>query len=142
MSRYNLGSELREIEYLINLFNEYSNLANSYTKKLKEILNGQKIESTEIEKSSFEFKFWGLNFVVQCEIEFNNNLHTFKQGEFNTYLKTKDDELNLVISYSFDKIGNIGNGYLINDFAEEYYIDFVNKLKALTKEEKIKFQLS
>ena len=142
MSRYNLGSDLNEIEYLINLFNEYSNHANSFTKRLKEILEANKIETTEIEKNSFNFKFWGLNFIIQPEIEFDSDAHTFKDGEFNTYLKTKDDQLIQVISYKFDRIGNIGSGYLLKDFAKIYYIEFVSKLIALTKQEKIKFQLS
>lgn len=140
MRRFNFNGEIRGIEYLNNLIGRFKKQADIFIEKLKTIFEKHKLNVSEIENNSFEFSFWGLRFITKTEISFDKESQTFKVGELNTYLII-DDNLDLIITYNFDYIGNIGNGYLQDEFADFYYVDFINSLIKHSTENRIKFQL-
>ena len=140
MRKNDVKFEINEVDYLKKLFEDYKNQANLYINKLKAYFEKNELQVCDIKDNSFEFTFWGLNFISKAEISFDLELKTFKKGELSTFFK-KDDILDLIISYDFDSIGNIGNGCLLDDFACFYYVEFVDCLKTFSNEKKIKFQL-
>ena len=140
MSRIDVKHQIAEVEYLKDLFVKFEKKSNSFIKKLKEVFDENELHVSEIVDNSFEFTFWGLNFISKSEISFDLAFKTFKNGELTTFLKT-EETLDLILTYNFDYIGNIGNGCIIDDFADYYYIQFVNNLISFTNEKKIKFQL-
>lgn len=140
MRKYDVKYAISEVDYLKKLFEKYKNQANIYINKLKADFEENELQVCDIKDNSFEFTFWGLSFISKAEISFDLELKTFKKGELSTFLKN-DDILDLIISYDFDSIGNIGNGCLLDDFACFYYIEFVDSLTTFSNEKKIKFQL-
>jgi len=140
MRRFNFNGEISGIEYLNDLIGRFKTQADNYIEKLKIAFIKYKLNVSEINNNSFEFSFWGLSFITKTEILFDKESNTFKTGELNTYLVI-DETLELIITYNFDYIGNIGNGCLQDDFADFYYVDFVNSLIKYTSENEIKFQL-
>lgn len=141
MSRLRFNQNLEDISYLNEIFEKFKRQASTFIRKVKEVLDENDLSTSEIEKNSLEFSFWGLDFIIKPEIEYDIKSLNFIQGQLNTYLKD-DDKLNLILTYNFDKIGNIGRNNVVNDFAAFYYIDFVENLKRISSEKKIKFQLS
>lgn len=92
------------------------------------------------DENQIQFTFWGLEFIIKSELSFNQSSGGFFKGELNTYLKKKKDPM-LILSYTFDHIGNIENYHLLNEFADFYYNDFVLKLIECSENEGFKFQL-
>lgn len=140
MRKFCFYEEINGIKHLNDLFSRYKNQANIFIEKLKPSFEKNKINISDINKNSFEFSFWGLDFIAKTEISFDEESNTFKKGELNTYL-IMNESLDLVITYNFDYFGNIGNGCLQDDFADFYYVDFVNSLIKHTAENNIKFKL-
>lgn len=141
MSRYRLDENLQDISYLNEIFEKFKRQASIFIRKVKEVLEENNLSTSEIDNNSLEFSFWGLDFIIKSEIEYEMKSSNFIQGELNTYYKD-DDKLNLILSYNFDKLGNIGRNSVVNDFAIYYYLDFVKNLKNYSSEKKIKFQLN
>ncbi len=141
MSRYRLDENLQDISYLNEIFEKFKRQASIFIRKVKEVLEENNLSTSEIDNNSLEFSFWGLDFIIKSEIEYEMKSSNFIQGELNTYYKD-DDKLNLILSYNFDKLRNIGRNSVVNDFAIYYYLDFVKNLKNYSSEKKIKFQLN
>ena len=97
------------------------------------------ITTTNIVNNSFQIKFWGIEYIIKTEITYKDNKGFFL-GEINTYLKNKTENI-LILSYSFDKIGNIQNDYLVSDFSDYYFLDFFKKIIEYSNSNNIKFQL-
>lgn len=140
MNRRELQTKLEDFPYLTKTLDDFKKLANNFILKFKNVLDNFKLSASEITDNSLEFSFWGLNFVIKAEIEYSPKAYDFVHGELNTYLQ-KDEEMILIMTSNFDKLGNIGRFYVTNDFAEYYFVDFVENLKKITSEKKIKFQL-
>lgn len=140
MNRLELKRKLEDIPYLTKVLNDFKNQSNNFIHNFKKVLDDFKFPTSEITDNSLEFSLWGFNFIIKAEIEYSPEAHDFIQGEINTYLQKDEEEL-LIMTSPFDKLGNIGRMNVINDFAEYYFIDFVENLKKITSEKKIKFQL-
>lgn len=140
MNRLRLQSNLEDITYLTKTLDDFKRQANTFIQKFKRVLDDNKLSTSEIVDNSLEFNFWGLKFIIKAEIKYSQESHNFIQGELNTYL-LNDEEMILIMNSYFDKLGNAGRMSVINDFAEYYFIDFVENLKKITSEREIKFQL-
>jgi len=140
MSRTNLRYEIGEVGYLKEMFVKFEKRANDIINKLKEVFDENELHVSEIIDNSFEFTFWGLNFITKSEISFDSEYKNFTKGELTTFLK-HEETLDPIVTYGFDNIGNIGNGCLLSDFADYYYVQFVKNLISLSNEKNIKFQL-
>lgn len=141
MRRFNFNNEISQTNYLRGLIDKFKKQADLIIPALKEKFEQHGLVISDIKDNTFKFRFWGLDFISKTEISFDKDSKTFKFGELNTYL-IKDKKQLLIFSITFDSIGNIGNGSLLNDFADFYYVDFVNTLIIFADEHEIKFQLS
>jgi hypothetical protein len=141
MRRFNFNNEISQTDYLRELINKFKKQADSIIHVLKEKFEQHGLVISDIKDNSFTFRFWGLDFISKTEISFDKDSKTFKFGELNTYL-IKDKKQLLIFSITFDSIGNIGNGSLLSDFADFYYVDFVNTLLIFANDHEVKFQLS
>jgi hypothetical protein len=140
MNRLRLQSNLEDITYLTKTLDDFKRQANTFIQKFKKVLDDNKLSTSEIVDNSLDFNFWGLKFIIKSEIQYSQESHDFIQGELNTYL-LNDEEMILILTSYFDKLGNVGRISVIKDFAEYYFIDFVENIKKITSEREIKFQL-
>jgi hypothetical protein len=155
MSDYDIREKMTELNYLKVDYKKISIEADKLINTLKTLFDEKEIQSSKIEKNSFEFSYWGFSFMIKSEISFEDDLVTLKKGELNTYLKI-EDKLHLIISYGFNKDGKIEEDHnsIDNDpneniveiltqktFAYPYFFKFVSNFKAYSKKENLKFQL-
>ena len=140
MRKYDLSAGRNDFKYLNSLMEKLKVQACIFIESLRKRFMKHSPIVGEIMENSFEFVFWGLDFVTITEVLYEKGRLSFEKGELNTYL-VYDDNKELIISYDFDKHGNIGDGYLNEDFAEYYYLEFVHKLLDYSAEKGIKFRL-
>jgi hypothetical protein len=140
MNRRDLNSDLKDIDFLNKSINEFKKHAIIFIEKLKFAFENNKLVVSDIKENSFDFSFWGLKFITKIELPYNKESQTFENGEINTYL-FKDDNFDLILTYKFDRLGNIENYYTEDEFGDFYYVDFIYKLTEFSSENKIKFQL-
>lgn len=141
MREYNLHGELSTIDSHRKHYEKFMTRSKEIIENLHKSFNSSKIQihTLEIRDNSFQFDFFGLDFHVKSEIEFNFEYKVFTIGQLNTYL-INEDELIYIFGYSFDHIGNIENRYILEDFPSFYYADFFSKLIDYSGKNKIKFQ--
>lgn len=136
-----IRNELSEIDYQRKIFDKFVVRANSIILKLHEKFNLPEINlpTSEIKENSFEFTFLGLDFIIKAEIVFNSEIHSFKLGELNTYYRSGDSN-ELILTYTFDSIGNITSKFLTEEFYSVYYVDMFRLIVEYSKNRNVKFQ--
>ncbi|ADQ80369.1 hypothetical protein Palpr_2233 [Paludibacter propionicigenes WB4] len=140
MRRYNLNEEIENIDYWLEIVDKYKIKSEIYIEKARAVFESKKIKVSETNNNSFDFKFLGLDFIAKANISFNKESSKFNDGELNIFHK-KNDDFELIISYSFDKIGNIENTFNTDTFALYFYVDFIKMVLNSSTEKGIKFQL-
>ena len=129
------------IEYLKKDYNGYLEQARSIIKNFHSFLNNSEIQVLDINNNNaFEFLIWGIKLIIKTEISCNDRMDRFDKGELNTYVMTEEKNV-LVLSWSFDKIGNVNQLYLVKEFSQFYYVDLIKNLLQFNKSNNIKFQL-
>ena len=77
------------------------------------------------------FQFLGFEFSTVLEILPINYSLGF-EGQLTTYwLKGKDTEDVEIVSFSFDRIGNVNRMYTVDEFADLYLIEFLKNIKTI-----------
>jgi len=143
MRRYNIDTKFGNLAYLIGEFEKYKNLAKSYLEILQGTSNKYAILDSELIGNTIKFTFWGLDLTVKTEISLNVENKTFFNGELNSHIKRLDNE-ELLMTYKFDSIGNIGRSetdYLSDDFAKFFIVDLIVEAIEYSIKNNIKFQL-
>ncbi|MBN1184983.1 MAG: hypothetical protein JXB49_22045 [Bacteroidales bacterium] len=137
----NLDTELQLAKRQNQAFEKYRDGATKIVKELHSVFERLNIQKEEIFDNSFKFSFWGLNWIVKTEITVKQETGYFNEGELNTYLM-KEDDLEFLLSYKFDSLGNIADRFLSNDFGLHYYTDFVKSVVGYSIKKNFKFQLN
>lgn len=142
MINHEINSKMMTIDHHRNSFNKFVVQAKKILTKLHETLSHPELSmnTTEIIDNSFQFSFWGQNFIIKTEIMFDVVNKSFIEGELNTYHEN-NDEFNLILTYKFDSIGNIADRLLIEEFSYFYYTDLFPSIVEYSKKSNIKFQL-
>jgi hypothetical protein len=95
-----------------------------------------------VDTGYISFIMLGKMFTTKTEISFDENSN-LTNGFLNTYFDIDDPDNNLskselILSMTFDKIGNINSTYTIDDFSNPYLMNlfssFKNRISALHKE--------
>jgi hypothetical protein len=84
-------------------------------------------------RDDFSFEIYGNK--LKLKATYNDNESTF-QGVFSVYVLSSDvyrDKFSELLSWKFDNYGNIKNAnenyvFSVDDFAESFYIELMNKL--------------
>ncbi len=102
------------------------------------------VKEKEIEKDAcICFSFLGQQFIVQIETYFENK--AIVNGKLCTYLQSNDEiskaENELLYEVKFDTVGNIGDGYLLDDFAINYLVNSLISFVNVSNEEEEKNKL-
>jgi hypothetical protein len=141
---------LEQIKHETKIFDDFRLKGEKVIKKLYDKYNEFGLEPKPISNNSFTFYFWGLKFKLKLEIEFDTVGRRFNYGEINTYQIIKKGDNKLLLSMSYDKLGNVTDNIMNHhstlendDFPEYYFVDFYNKLMDYINQEEnnIKFQL-
>lgn len=142
MRRFDIFQETNSINFHRKIFQDYLKQSTLILNKLHETFNLQDINlpTSKLKDNSFDFEFWGLTFLIKAEIAYDLERKSFLLGELNTYAKKDDAEI-LILTYSFDTIGNIENNFIAESFPKFYYVDFVPKVIEYTNKYKVKFLL-
>ncbi len=139
--RYNINQEAADIAYHQQEFEKFLNHATIFITNTKMKFEEKGIKDIIQTDNSIEFKYWGLNFITKASLSFNKDKGRFIQGDLSTFLKIEDD-LELIVSYKFDSIGNIEDGFTASNFALYYFVDFTKNLIKYSIEKDFKFQLN
>jgi len=86
MREYNLHGELATIDSHRKQYEKFLSQSRSIIESLYKSFNSPRIEvhTLEIKENSFQFDFFGLDFLVKPEIEFNFEYGVFTEGQLNT----------------------------------------------------------
>jgi len=113
-------------EMLDRVYNEFSN---------------QNLKIEQVENNKLKFELFGLNFVTKPELSLDSETKTIRNGELSTYFIDTENVEQLVFKYDFDRIGNINQRFLENEFSKHYYADFFIQLIEFSVEKEIKLPL-
>ncbi|MEI7504461.1 MAG: hypothetical protein WCJ61_14370 [Paludibacter sp.] len=138
---FNINEEIAQIAYHQQEFEKFLNHSTIFIANTKMKFEEKGIKDIIQTDNSIEFKHWGLKFITKASLSFNKDRGRFMQGGLNTFLKMEDD-LELIVSYKFDSIGNIEDGFTANNFALNYFVDFIINLINYSTEKDFKFQLN
>lgn len=144
MNYLEIQDKIRKINYQKSEFDKFSTKGFSLLDKIHRefSLDQINISTSLINNNTFAFSFWGLSITIRPEVIFDAKSGRFKQGELNSYIKEeKEEDEILLLSYTFDTIGNINNEYLLEDFSLYYYSDLVSKIIEYSEANAIKFKL-
>ena len=141
MRQFNIPQELQSLSNQRTRFNALKMKAAENLEKLHLAFSQEEIgcEPSVLGIGIFEFTFYGVLFFVKTEIAIDSTAGV-RDCEMNIYTTLKDED-ELVLSYSFDAIGNIGDGYTSDNFSKCYYVDFYGKVITFFQEKEIKFSL-
>lgn len=140
MRDINIRQGIQIMEYLKADYNGYLDQARAIINKFHSFLSSSEVQVFDINNNSFEFLLWGIRLIIRTEISTNDEMNRFCNGELNSYI-IQDENEELLLSWSFDKIGNINNFHSMDDFSQIYYVIFIKNLIQFTKDNNIKFQL-
>ncbi len=137
-----IRNELNEIDYHKKTYDKFLKQANSIITKLHDKFNHSEINlpTLDIVGNSFQFTFWGLNFITKTEIVYDSERLALGSGELNTYYRNDDND-DLILTYNFDSIGNIENRFLTEEFSSFYFADLFASIIEYSKNNMLKFQL-
>lgn len=83
------------------------------------------------QKSSFKFRMFGVDFKMALKVDFDNHA-LFQNGKIVAYRRVKDSNEKVeeieITSFVFDKIGNIENQYLVNEFSDPFMVKILSIL--------------
>lgn len=142
MRHFNIKNEMAMINYQRLTLNKFSNQAGIIIQKLHAEFNQPAINlvTHDIFNNSFEFLFLGFTIIIKTEISFDSEKKGFVQGELNSYVKNKEI-FDMLLSYPFDSIGNIGHGAVLEDFSTFYYVELMSSLIDYSINSGVKFKL-
>lgn len=95
---------------------------------------------TSFNDIEIKFQFLGFEFITVLEI-LPTNYSLNSEGQLTIYwLKGKDKEEVEIVSFCFDKIGNVNRMYTVNEFADFYLVEFLKNIKTtiLVPENKVR----
>lgn len=141
MNEFELQKRIGRIDSLKNAIEGHKESADKILDELHKEFTQQGLNTEQIERNELQFECLGLKFVTRTEISFDSNIQNFRNGNINTYYIDKDDEEELILSYDFDKIGNVNSRHLINEFSKYYFVDFFEKMIAYAIDKELRFPI-
>jgi hypothetical protein len=147
MRDLNIKPDLDQIGSIRKQYEKLSGQGKKLLYSLFEYLKSDDIKlNPEYEGEMIKFNLWGLSFIIKSESSWTKESPGFRTGEINLYMikkKSIEEESNLLIlTYSFDHIGNINSQYVVEEFSKFYYRDFIKKLIESCSTNFIKFGLT
>jgi hypothetical protein len=130
-----------EINYILKSLNELTERGKSYINEIENEFQKQNFNTNKIlNNNGLEIIFYGIKIIIIPETNIDNENMILYEGQLNSYINENNEKIQL-ISYTFDKIGNINKIYCKNNFAEHYFCDLIDSILKYISKKDIKLQL-
>lgn len=138
----NENLNLNEIDSIKKEYDNFLEIGGKALTNLNSYFLMNDILKPELENNLICFDYLGYNFVIKIEVDIEEQLYLAHMAELNLYVIEEDEKLELLLTYPFDGLGNIGiRCYLVDNFAEYFFKESITKILYYLKSKKFKAKI-